>query len=382
MAASITKQRYGQRYDKEWEDMFFGLVDNRTTCLLCGFQPSIIKKFILKRHYGMRHHKQYSNYTGQEKLNILEGLKLVYQKSDNICDDTLSSNADSIDNADSDNNAKALVASYAVSFQIAKHSKTFSESEFIKKCLVEVIKTFGNKITLDEAASISLSCRTVGRRITNIALYMEDILKSLLANCSYFSLCLDESTDNRHISQLSIFIRIVQSDFSCVEELLDFVPLHGTTTGIDIFRAVENTIKKFNIDFTKCSAIITDGAKAMTGSKNGFLGQIRQRGLKFPIMQCIIHQETLCGKVIKLSRAMQTITKIVNLIKGGNKFLSHRKFQTFLEEHDAAYTDVPLHCEVRWLSAGKCLDKFFAIRKEIFLFLEENNLLRVSTNFF
>lgn len=91
-------------------------------------------------------------------------------------------------------------------------------------------------------------------------------------------------------------------------------------------------------------------------------------------MQCIIHQEALCGKVIKLSRAMQTITKIVNLIKGGNKFLSHRKFQTFLEEHDAAYTDVPLHCEVCWLSAGKCLDKFFAIRKEIFLFLEEQSI--------
>ena len=42
-----------------------------------------------------------------------------------------------------------------------------------------------------------------------------------------------------------------------------------------------------------------------------------------------------------------------------------------LEEHNAVYTDVPLYCEIRWLSAGKCLEKFFAIRKEIFLFLQE-----------
>lgn len=77
------------------------------------------------------------------------------------------------------------------------------------------------------------------------------------------------------MSQLSIFTRIVQDDFSCVEELLDFVALQGTTTGIDIFRAVENTLKKVNIDFTKCSSIVTDGAKAMKGSQNGFLGQIR-----------------------------------------------------------------------------------------------------------
>lgn len=67
---------------------------------------------------------------------------------------------------------------------------------------------------------------------------------------------------------------------------------------------------------------------------------------------------------------MQMVTKIINAIKGGQKFLSHRKFQLFLQEHNAIYTDVPLYCEVRWLSAGKCLEKFFAIRKEIFLFLQ------------
>lgn len=109
----------------------------------------------------------------------------------------------------------------------------------------------------------------------------------------------------------------------------------------------------------------------MVGSKNGFFGQIKQRGLKFPVIHCIIHQEALCGKVVKLCTAMQTVTKIINIIKGGQKFLSHRKFQKFLEEHNALYTDVPLYCEVRWLSAGKCLEKFFAIRKEIFLFLQD-----------
>lgn len=75
---------------------------------------------------------------------------------------------------------------------------------------------------------------------------------------------------------------------------------------------------------------------------------------------------------MKLCTAMKTVTKIVNTIKGGHKFLSHRKFQHFLEEHNAIHTDVPLYCEVRWLSAGKCLEeKFFAIRKEIFLFLQD-----------
>ncbi|XP_067214135.1 general transcription factor II-I repeat domain-containing protein 2A-like [Linepithema humile] len=155
------------------------------------------------------------------------------------------------------------------------------------------------------------------------------------------------------------------------DKLLDLVPLHGTTTGLDIFKAVDKTLQKFQIDFSKCSAIVTDGAKAMTGSKTGFLGQLRQRNIEIPVIHCIIHQEALCGKIVKLCTAMQTVTKIINLIKGGHKFLSHRKFQQFLIEHNATYTDVPLYCEVRWLSAGQCLEKFFAIRKEILLFLQE-----------
>jgi len=87
------------------------------------------------------------------------------------------------------------------------------------------------------------------------------------------------------------------------EELLDFVPLHGTTTGIDIFRGVEQTLQKFNTDFSKCSVIVTDGAKAMIGSKTGFFGQLRQRDLKIFFIHCIIHQEALYGKTIKLCTA-------------------------------------------------------------------------------
>ncbi|XP_067215683.1 protein FAM200A-like [Linepithema humile] len=313
----------------------------------------------LIRHYKNKHSNEYSKYVDEEKSNLIEGLKLIYQEG----------RSSNIDNATP--SAQALAASYAISNLIAKNSKSFCEGNFIKECLIAAVKSFGNSLTLEEATSIPLTDKTIKSRIDNIASSLEQKLKSLLESCSFFSLCLDESTDNRHVSQLNIFARIVQNDFSHVEALLDFVPLHNRTTGIDIFTAVNQTLQKFGIDFSKCSAIVTDGAKAMIGSKNGFFGQLKQRNLKFPVIHCIIHQEALCGKDVKLCTAMQTVTKITNVIKGGNKFLSHRKFQHFLEEHNAVYTDVPLHCEVRWLSAGKCLEKFFAIRKEIFLFLQE-----------
>ncbi|KAG5335353.1 GT2D2 protein, partial [Acromyrmex heyeri] len=275
--------KYMQLFDKVWEEMFFASINNKTICLLCGYQPSIVKKYILHRHYNIKHSKDYSKCE----------LKLIY----NI------NSSSRVDNATP--SVKTLTASYAISNLITKNSKPFCEGEFVKECIIAAVESFGNSLTLEEAASIPLSDKTVKSRIDDIAYSLE--LKSLLASCSFFSLCLNESTDNRHMSQLSIFARIMQNDFSHVEELLDSVSLHDTTTGIDIFEAVNQTFQKFGY----------------------------------------------------------------NMIKGGHKFLSHRKFQHFLETHNAFYTDIPLYCEVRWLSAGKDLEKFFAIRKEIFLFLQE-----------
>jgi hypothetical protein len=66
---------------------------------------------------------------------------------------------------------------------------------------------------------------------------------------------------------------------------------------------------------------------------------------------------------------MATVTKITNLIRGGNLFPTHRKFLTLLEEMDSAYGDLLLYTEVRWLSHGKCLVRFFELRLEIATFL-------------
>ncbi|KYN03873.1 General transcription factor II-I repeat domain-containing protein 2B, partial [Cyphomyrmex costatus] len=348
-------------FDKSWEiNYFFSCISGRTICLLCRYELSVAKKFVIEKHFKNRHEKNYSNYSNSEKLSVIEGLKLVHQEN-------------SIPSSSSNDDSSSLQASYAVSLLIAQNSKPFTEGAFIKDCIIETVKAFGNSLTLEQAVNIPLSAKTVTSRIADINDSIGDKLQDLLKSCKYFSLCLDESTDIRHMSQLSIFTRIVQNDYSCVEELLDFVVLRDTTTGLDIFLAVEETLKKFNIDFSKCSSITTDGAKAMTGSKIGFAGQLKQRNLNIPIIHCIIHQEALAGKVVKLSTAMETITKIINEIKGGHKFLTHRKFKLFLDEHKAVYTDVPLHCPVRWLSAAKCLQVFFTIRKEILLFLKEMN---------
>jgi hypothetical protein len=96
----------------------------------------------------------------------------------------------------------------------------------------------------------------------------------------------------------------------------------------------------------------------MVGSKTGLVGHLKQLGVKCVFLHCTIHQEALSGKIIKMKQAMKVVVNIVSLIRGGNKALRHRAFITFLEEMDADYGNIPLHSDMRWLSAGKCLQRF------------------------
>jgi hypothetical protein len=68
---------------------------------------------------------------------------------------------------------------------------------------------------------------------------------------------------------------------------------------------------------------------------------------------------------------MKTVVKATNVIRCGNKSLYHRKFRAFSKEMDATCWDLLLHFEVRWLSAGKCLERFFTLRNKISVFLSD-----------
>ncbi|XP_035990536.1 general transcription factor II-I repeat domain-containing protein 2A-like [Fundulus heteroclitus] len=104
----------------------------------------------------------------------------------------------------------------------------------------------------------------------------------------------------------------------------------------------------------------------------GFAGLLRQSGVKCPILHCIIHQEALCAKTLNFGHVMDWVTKVTNIIRGGNRSLCHRRLITFLDEVDAEYGDLQLHTDIRWMSRGKCLERFFALRSEIPVFLENS----------
>ena len=65
--------------------------------------------------------------------------------------------------------------------------------------------------------------------------------------------------------------------------------------GLDAFIAVNIVVSEYG-GFDKLSCVVTDGAPAMTGKNEGFVGQLKENYNKFKTIHCIIHQEVLCSK--------------------------------------------------------------------------------------
>jgi hypothetical protein len=121
-------------------------------------------------------------------------------------------------------------------------------------------KAFGDSGMAEQFETVSLSHQTVARRVAHMDEHVRSRLCNVTEKSFCFSLRLDDSTDQTNVSQLLIFVRAIQSDFSTHKELLNLVSLHGTTKGSDTFEAVCNCVDKYG-GFNKCSSIVTDGVR-------------------------------------------------------------------------------------------------------------------------
>lgn len=66
---------------------------------------------------------------------------------------------------------------------------------------------------------------------------------------------------------------------------------------------------------------------------------------------------------------MGPVIKAINYIH--SRALCHQQFQQFLSEIHAEYGDAVYHNDVRWLSRGSALSRFYSLRQEIGEFLAE-----------
>ena len=104
-----------------------------------------------------------------------------------------------------ESNESTTKASYEVATLTAKHSKPFSEVEFIKSCMMTIAKSICPE-KQQEFAKVCLARNTVACRIEDLSSDIKRQLGVRVKECDVFSLACEESTDASDTAQLLIFL--------------------------------------------------------------------------------------------------------------------------------------------------------------------------------
>lgn len=331
---------------------------DRPKCVLClvTFANSNLKPSKLREHFDSKH-------GGNLKSgNDFESLKQKRARFD------VSGTLPKLGFCSSDK--PLLLASLKVAYEVAKTKKphTIAES-LIKPCMLETARIILGHDAANKLQQVPLSNNIIRNRIVDIS---GDILDQIITDIKNsplkVSLQLDESTDVECCAQLIVFVRYIKGK-AIEEDFLFCKPLTTTTTAKDIFNLIKSFFSDNQIPLNVVGSICTDGAPAMLGSRSGLVALLKNDVPGVISTHCILHRQALMSKTlpVTLKNVMNYVVKIVNFIRG--RALNHRLFKAFCSELDENASVLLFHTEVRWLSRGKVLSRFFQLRSEISQFL-------------
>ena len=368
---SCKKRKYTEEnrgFQQEWEENFAFIERNgKPFCLICNTLLNHFKVSNLKRHYDTNHKHFHGEYPPESEIR---SQKIRSLKSSAQCQMTIFA-------AFSKEADVTTEASYALAWNIARSKHPYTDGEFIKQNILQVVSILDpSNTTLQRLISqMALSRPTIVRRIEDLSANVTISLKNDLVSSVAFSIALDESTDIQDNPQLAVFVRYVSPNFCIKEELLDLVALKDTTKGVDIKNAIDSVLSEHIPPecLHKLVSIATDGAPAMLGKHSGMIALMMKDNNypEFLPIHCVIHREHLAAKYFKYEHVMKTVLEIVNCIRSNAK--THRQFRNFVEEldEDIIPKDLNYYCIVRWLSSSNVLKRFVDLFEPICTFLEE-----------
>ena len=102
----------------------------------------------------------------------------------------------------------------------------------IKDCMVDTVSVVCPEVK-SKVEAISLSRRTIVRRIDAITVNIQEQLLTASGNFQWFSIALDASIDIQDTAPLHIYLGGIDKNFEITEELLSMESLKDTVTGKD-----------------------------------------------------------------------------------------------------------------------------------------------------
>lgn len=180
--------------------IFFIEWQNKGMCIICKETIAVLKEYNIKRHYETKHKDKFKNLVGKERVEKFNFLKKNHNFQQNIFKKKY------------EQKVSIVHASYQVAQLIAKESKSFSDGEFVKKCMLHAIDEIcpENQCLFEQ---VSLSRQTITRRIEDLGLNLFEQVQDRVKHFQYFSIALDESIDMVNTVQLLIFFMRCECKF-------------------------------------------------------------------------------------------------------------------------------------------------------------------------
>ncbi|KAK0142367.1 SCAN domain-containing protein 3 [Merluccius polli] len=342
-------------FKDEWTEKCMFILpagSSKPVCLICSENVALIKSGNMKRHYEIKHSSFEESFPLKSELRAhkITNLPAQYDRSTRLITQTFTAQQQ-----------RANKCSLRVSWILGQHKKHLVMGQFpIADTLFEGKQ---KDEMCEKIKQIPMSASTATR---NSEILADDVLAQLdaaIRSAPCRSLAIDESTDVTDNAQLLVYVRFFQKDkelcalavldggqggpnrhWLC-EELLGVTPLETHTRREDIYAAIRDAEKDGHISEA-------DGAPAMVGKERGAVPRMKEDNPDLIANHCLIHSTVLCATL-------------------SEHFAEHHLLREFLEDVEANANDLLLHNNVRWLSKGNALGRFWSIRTEIAAFLKQ-----------
>ena len=185
----------------------------------------------------------------------------------------------------------------------------------------------------------------------------KEIIKTILPpKCAYFSLI----ADNSRTEQVCIVIRYLDEELVIHEKFVGFFDT-DTTTAASLCKLILEVLDKLGLDYkSKMVGQCYDGARNISGIRNGLHIKIREVADKALYVHCYAHQLNLalqhsCDNIPKARNCLNTLNSLHDFVEGSAK--RHALFQSIQSMSGDQIKRILHHLsDTRWASRDLSLN--------------------------
>ena len=214
--------------------------------------------------------------------------------------------------------------------------------------------------------------RTTGSEIVDdIALYLRDKILMDLKRCHYFSIMLDESTDQATTKQLIIFVKYSKQG-AVFTKFLTILPLKSFNAS-GIYSVISTFFRAHEL-LHKILFICTDGAPVMRSAGEGVTGYLMKENPYVKGFHCIAHKFSLgVNATVNQSKYLQRVCSFVSdvysyLYGSSKRVLALFENQKNIEEYTL---NLMKPVKIRWLSFLRAASRRKDVYKSVYETLKQ-----------